>query len=142
MYQFRFGWGGFLHEIEASSDADGLHPGVDLELLKTTGNVIADGGAADQQLPSDFVGAVSDGEVAQHLELAPGQRGLGASPLQLILVRFVRDHCKHTGAEDRLDEMDQLRPFGVVNRKNRDANGDGSPTIILDGQTIGVDQLV
>ena len=70
MHQARFGRGGFLHEVEASSDADGLHPGVDLELLETTGNVIADGGAADEQLLSDFVGAVPGGKVAQPRMLA------------------------------------------------------------------------
>ena len=96
-------------EAETPGDADRLQPRVDLELLQATRDVVSDRRATDQQLSADLVGVLSDGEVSKDLELTPGEGGVSASPVSLLVVEVLGDDGKHVGAEDRLDEMHELR---------------------------------
>src|SRR5688572_6404386 len=64
---------GEVEQLLAHGVHDGLHAGVELQLLQDVADVVLDGVLADDQLAGDLAVVHPGRDVAQHLELALGQ---------------------------------------------------------------------
>src|SRR6478609_2047859 len=113
---------GQVEELLAHGVHDGLHAGVELQLLQDVADVVLDRVLGDEQLLGDLTVVEPLGDEAQHLELAIGEpqgRALLALGLRHLL-ELVDELDGHGGADqglalvDHADRLGDLLDGGVL----------------------------